>query len=59
MPSLPERLGDKKGVGLGSEWHFHSDLLAEKNLKKLEKLSDECRNKSDIVAKVLDLHKIM
>lgn len=33
MPSLPERLGDKKGIGLGSEGHFQSDLLAEKNLK--------------------------
>lgn len=53
MLSLPGRLGGRKDIGLGSEWHFHSDLLAGKKNPKLEKLSDECRNRSEIVAKVV------
>lgn len=51
MPSLPGRLGNRKDTGLGSGL-FHSGLLAGKRPKKLEKLPDECRNRSEIVAKV-------
>lgn len=52
MPSLPGRLGNRKDTGLGSDQHFHSGLLAGKRPKNLEKLPDECRNRSEIVAKV-------